>query len=76
MGLGKKIYSNDSSGGFISGGGGFSQGFYHKCGPVSRALEIEKLKAPLFCGPEGAGDTNDWRITVVEQHHEKTIFCI
>ena len=29
----------------------------------SRALEIEKLKAPLFRGPEGAGDTNDWCIT-------------
>ena len=25
----------------------------------SRALEIKKLKAPLFHGPEGAGDTND-----------------
>ena len=28
----------------------------------SRALKIEKLKAPLFRGPEGAGDTNDWCI--------------
>ena len=29
----------------------------------SRALKIEKLKAPLFRGPEGAGATNDWCIT-------------
>ena len=28
----------------------------------SRALKIEKLKAPLFRGPEGAGATNDWCI--------------
>ena len=40
----------------------FSQGFYHKCGPQCRALEIEKLKVPLLRGPEGprAGATNDW----------------
>ena len=30
-----------------------------QCRALSRALEIEKLKAPLFRGPEGAGDTND-----------------
>ena len=60
--------------------GTFLQGFYHKCGPQCRAfssaLEIEKLKAPLVPGPEGAGDTctNDWCITVVEQNHEKTGF--
>ena len=29
---------------------------------LCRALEIEKLKAPLFRGPEGAGETNDWCI--------------
>ena len=28
----------------------------------SRALKIEKLKAPLIPGPEGAVDTNDWCI--------------
>ena len=26
-------------------------------------MKIEKLKAPLFRGPEGAGATNDWCIT-------------
>ena len=35
-----------------------------QCRAFSRALEIEKLKAPLFCGPGGGGgDTNDWCIT-------------
>ena len=34
-----------------------------QCRAFSRALEIEKLKAPLFRGPKGAGDTNDWCIT-------------
>ena len=42
----------------------------------TRALEVEKFKALLFRGLEGAGDTNDWCIIVVEQHHEKTGFCI
>ena len=32
-----------------------------------RALKIEKLKAPLFRGPEGAGATNDWCINVLFQ---------
>ena len=43
-----------------------------QCRAFSRALEIEKLKAPLFGGPEGAGDTNDWCIILkaapVKQH--------
>ena len=30
-----------------------------QCRALSRALKIEKLKAPLFRGPEGAGDKND-----------------
>ena len=30
-----------------------------QCRAFSRALEIEKLKASLFRGPRGAGDTND-----------------
>ena len=34
--------------------------------PQCRALEIKKLKAPLFRGPEGAGDTNDWCIKMGE----------
>ena len=29
---------------------------------ISGALKIEKLKAPLIPGPEGAVDTNDWCI--------------
>ena len=33
-----------------------------QCRAFSRALEIEKLKAPLFRDPDGAGDTNDWCI--------------
>ena len=28
------------------------------------ALKIEKLKAPLFGGPKGAGATNDWCIMI------------
>ena len=31
-----------------------------QCRAFSRALKIEKLKAPLFPGPVGAGTTNDW----------------
>ena len=47
-----------------------------QCRAFSRASEIKKLKALLFRGLEGAGDTNDWCIILVEQHHEKTGFCI
>ena len=31
----------------------------------SQALKIEKLKTPLFPGPRGAGDTNDWCIIYI-----------
>ena len=41
------------------GAGAFSRGFTKI---FSRALKIEKLKAPLFPGPGGAGDANDWCI--------------
>ena len=34
-----------------------------QCRAFSRALKIEKLKAPLFRGPEGAGAINDWCIS-------------
>ena len=34
-----------------------------QCQAFSRALKIEKLKAPLFLGSRGAGDTIDWCIT-------------
>ena len=33
-----------------------------QCRAFSRDLEIEKLRAPLFSDPKGAGDTNDWSI--------------
>ena len=49
------------------GAGAFSRGFTktlaRQCRAFSRALKIEKLKAPLFPGPGGAGDANDWCIT-------------
>ena len=48
------------------GAGAFCGAFTTNVAPqrraFSRALEIEKLKAPLFRGPEGAGATNDWCI--------------
>ena len=46
------------------GAGVFSRGFTKtlQCRAFSRALKIEKLKAPLFPGPGGAGDANDWCI--------------
>ena len=39
----------------------------------SRALNIEKLIAPLFRGHEGAGDTNDWCITFMTEGHRPVI---
>ena len=49
------------------GAGAFSRGFTKilarcNCRAFSRDLKIEKLKAPLFPGPGGAGDVNDWCI--------------
>ena len=50
------------------GAGAFSRGFTkflaRQCRAFSWALKIEKLKAPLFPGPGGAGGANDWCITV------------
>ena len=50
------------------GGGAFSRDFTTSLAPECRAfsgaLKIEKLKAPLIPGPEGAVDTNDWCITL------------
>ena len=65
-GIGEKIYSNDSgqllflilfcqplgAGAFS---GDFTTNLARQCRAFSRALKIEKLKAPLFRGPEGAG---------------------
>ena len=72
-GIGEKIYLNDSgqllffililsapgAGAFI---GDFTTKLARQCRAFSRALKIEKLKAPLFRGPKGAGATNDWCI--------------
>ena len=44
-------------------GRGLFTGLLPQMWPFSWALEIEKLKSPLFWGPKGAGDTNDWCIT-------------
>ena len=40
----------------------FTTGLAPECRAFSGALKIEKLKAPLIPGPEGAVDTNDWCI--------------
>ena len=42
--------------------GDFTKNLARQCRAFSRALKIEKLKAPLFRGPEGGGATNDWCI--------------
>ena len=70
-GIGEKIYSNDSGQLFFililsaPGGRGLLAWILpQKLARQCRALKIEKLKAPLFRGPEGAGATNDWCITI------------
>ena len=71
--IGENIYSNDSGQLLVfililsaPGAGAFSGDFTtnlaRQCRAFSRALTIEKLKAPLFRGPKGAGATNDWCI--------------
>ena len=40
----------------------FTTSLAPECRAFSGALEIEKLKAPLIPGPEGAVDTIDWCI--------------
>ena len=42
--------------------GNFTTNLARQCRAFSRALKFEKLKAPLFRGPEGAGATDDWCI--------------
>ena len=44
---------------------GFTTNIARQCRAFSRALKIEKLKAPLFPGPGGAGDASDWCITLI-----------
>ena len=69
-----KDYSNTFNH-LFPGTGAFSRDFTKhlalQCGllPVrafTSALRFEKLKAPLFRGPSGAGDTNDWCITSIQ----------
>ena len=58
----------------LRGAGAFSRDFAinlsPQCRAFSRALKTEKLKAPLFPGPVGAGTTNDWCIK-----HSGLNFC-
>ena len=62
------------------GGGAFRRAFTTNVAPqsraFSRALETEKLKAPLFRGPEGAGDTNDWCIRKMDGNPPERIILI
>ena len=51
--------------------GDFTTNFARQCRAFSRALKIEKLKAPLFRGPEGAGATNDWCISMMRKNYVK-----
>ena len=59
------------------GAGAFSRGFTkilaRQCRAFSRALKIEKLKAPLFPGPGGAGDANDWCIRITFYYNVKSL---
>ena len=42
----------------------FNTNLTPQCQAFSRALNNEKLNAPLFPGPRGAVDTNNWCITL------------
>ena len=48
----------------------FTTSLAPECRAFSGALKIEKLKAPLIPGPEGAVDTNDWCITLTLTQRE------
>ena len=75
MGKGKKVYSNGPGRGpghllffiIVNGGAGaFSRDFTinlsPQCRAFSRALKTEKLQAPLFPGPVGAGQDYKWLV--------------
>ena len=47
----------------------FTTSLAPECRAFSGALKIEKLKAPLITGPEGAVDTNDWCIIGKRKNH-------
>ena len=50
----------------------FTTSLAPECRAISGAFKIEKLKAPLIPGPEGAKDTNDWCIKTT-RHFQKEI---
>ena len=52
--------------------GDFTTNLARQCRAFSGALKIEKLKAPLIRGPEGAGATNDWCITYSTRQNAPT----
>ena len=64
------------------GAGAFSRDFTtnlaRRFRAFTRALKNEKLKAPPFPGPGGAGDTNDWctrdTVFMVTNVHEEYSF--
>ena len=60
------IVSPWGAGAFIRG---FTKIFARQCRTFSRAIKIEKLKAPLFPGPGGAGDANDWCIRLISSRN-------
>ena len=63
-----------------SGAGAFSGGFTtnlaRQCRAFSRALKIEKVNAPLFRGPEGAGATMTGALYVIHNAHEYVYECL
>ena len=54
----------------------FTTSLAPECRAFSGAFKLEKLKAPLIPGPEGAVDTNNWCIKdmkpTVSSHYENT----
>ena len=46
-----------------------------ECRAFSGALKIEKLKALLIPGPEGAVDTNDWCIIPAKVNHSEKAYA-
>ena len=47
----------------------FTTNLVRQCRAFSGALEIGKLKAPLFRGPKGAVDSNEWCITLIKSYY-------
>ena len=55
----------------------FTTNLARQCRAFTKALKIEKLKAPPFPGPKGTGDTNDWCINrhQITHHQEKSLLA-